>query len=149
MATTMNFTTTLTFESSALDVFEAIVDVRRWWTGEIEGESEMLGDEFTYRYPGHHVSKQRVIELVPGRSVVWRVVGSDLNGYENASEWTGTEIRFAIASNGERSSVVFTHQGLSPEVECHDNCSSAWGFYLHQSLKNWITTGIGPTDPPW
>jgi hypothetical protein len=33
--------------------------------------------------------------------------------------------------------------GLVPEFECFDNCSSAWGFYINNSLKSLITTGAG------
>ena len=43
----------------------------------------------------------------------------------------------------------FSHLGLVSEFECYDGCSSAWGFFVNGSLKHLITTGEGPTTPPW
>lgn|SRR6266851_3179232 len=62
-----NFTSTFTVDQSPEEVFAAIVDVPRWWTGDVEGSTDTLGDEFTYRYPGAHYSKQKIAELIPGQ----------------------------------------------------------------------------------
>ena len=67
-----NFTSTFMVQQTPAEVFEAINYVSGWWTGEIEGETNEVGDEFTYRYPGAHYSKQKVTELVPGKRVAWR-----------------------------------------------------------------------------
>jgi hypothetical protein len=144
-----NFTCTVTVEQSPSVVFDAVNNVHGWWTGEIEGDTIALGDEFTYRYPGHHYSKQRVTEIAPGEKVVWLVVDSRLEGFENPSEWTGTEVIFEISSNDDRTEVRFSHLGLVSESECFDSCSSAWGFFVNASLKRLITDGEGPTAPPW
>jgi uncharacterized protein YndB with AHSA1/START domain len=144
-----NFTTTITVDRSPIEVFNAITDVPRWWTGDIGGDTAKVGDEFSYRYPGYHYSNQRVTELVPEHRVVWLVIDSQLDGYENPNEWTGTEIIFELTETGDGTAVHFTHRGLLSDIECYDNCSSAWGFYIHGSLKNLITTGQGPTAPPW
>jgi hypothetical protein len=40
-----------------------------------------------------------------------------------------------------------THVGLSPALECYDNCSGGWGFYFNRSLRKLITTGVGEPDP--
>jgi hypothetical protein len=80
-----NFTTSFTVEQTPTEVYDAINDVRGWWTGVIEGESKHVGDEFSYRYARFHYSKQEIVELVPGTKVVWRVIESRLEGFENAS----------------------------------------------------------------
>jgi len=144
-----NFTSAFTVEQTPAQVYEAINDVRQWWTGEIDGDSRAVGDEFSYRYPGAHYSKQRITELVPGKKVVWRVVDSHLEGPEDPNEWTGTEIRFEIAPKEDGTELSFTHLGLVSGFECYDVCSSAWGFFVNASLKRLITTGEGPTPPPW
>jgi hypothetical protein len=144
-----NFTTCFTVEQSPAAVFDAINDVRGWWTGEIEGESKEVGDEFSYRYPGYHYSKQRIAVLVPDTKVVWHVIDSRLEGPKDPSEWTGTEITFEIGATEGGTEVRFSHLGLVPEVECFVSCSSGWSFFVHESLRRLITTGEGPTLPPW
>ena len=144
-----NFTSTFTVEQSPEEVFAAIVDVPRWWTGDVEGSTDTIGDEFTYRYPGFHYSKQKIAELIPGKKVVWHVVDAHLEGPEDPNEWTGTEISFEITRMEDGTEVRFSHLGLVPDFECFDACSSAWGFYVNGSLKRLITTGEGPAKPPW
>lgn len=144
-----NFTSTFTVAQSPEDVFSAITDVRRWWTGEIEGDTDKLGDEFTYRYRDLHYSKQKITELVPGRKVVWKVLDARLKGPQDPAEWTGTEIVFDITPKDAGTEVHFAHVGLVPDLECFGSCSSAWGFYVNGSLKRLITTGEGPAQPPW
>jgi uncharacterized protein YndB with AHSA1/START domain len=144
-----NFTSSFTVDQSPAEVFDAINNVRRWWTGDIVGEADALGDEFSYTYPGAHYSKQKVAELVPGEKVVWQVVDAHLDGPEDPAEWTGTEIRFEITPEGDGTVVRFRHEGLVPSFECFGSCSSAWGFFVNGSLRHLITTGEGPTPPPW
>jgi hypothetical protein len=138
-----NLTATFTVAQSPEEAFAAINNVRGWWSGEIEGSTDQLGDIFTYRYQDVHYSKQEITEFVPGKRVVWHVLDGYLNFTEDKTEWTGTDITFEISKNGDGAEVRFTHVGLVPESECFDSCSSAWGFYLNGSLKNLIATGQG------
>ena len=135
-----NFTTTFTVDQTPEEVFAAINNVRGWWTGEpgIEGSTGKLGDEFTYRYEPHHVSKQKITELIPGKKVVWLVLESQINFVEAKQEWKGTKIIFDIARKGNKTEVRFTHEGLVPEIECFNACSNAWGSYIKGSLRNLI-----------
>jgi uncharacterized protein YndB with AHSA1/START domain len=146
---TQNFSTTYTVAQSPEEVFDAIVDVPRWWTGEVEGSFGELGDEFSYRYADIHYSRQRIIELVPGKKVAWRIIDSHLKGPKDPSEWTGTEVSFEIERKDDKTEVRFTHLGLKKDFECYGSCSSAWGFYINGSLRRLITTGNGPSKPPW
>jgi len=136
-----DFTTSFSVDQTPEEAYAAINNVRRWWTGDIEGSTDELGDEFTYRYEDIHYSKQKVMQLIVGRKVAWLVLDSKLNFTKDKSEWTGTEITFDIARKGDKTEVSFTHRGLVPEFECFDDCSSAWGSYINSSLRNLITTG--------
>ncbi|HXC18325.1 MAG TPA: SRPBCC domain-containing protein [Acidimicrobiales bacterium] len=147
--TNTNFTSAFTVDQTPTEVFDAINNVRGWWTGEIEGRTNEVGDEFSYRYPGYHYSKQKITVLEPGEKVVWRVIDARLEGNADPSEWTGTEITFAITSTHEGTEVLFSHVGLVPEFECFESCSSGWGFFVNGSLRRLITTGEGPATPPW
>jgi len=138
-----DFIATFTVDQTPEDVFAAINNVRGWWSGEIEGSTDKLGDVWTYRYQDVHYSKQEITELVPGKRVVWHVMDGLLNFTEDKTEWTGTDITFDVTQKGDQTEVRFTHLGLVPEFECFDNCSNAWGFYIKSSLRDLIATGKG------
>ncbi len=137
-----NYTTTITVDQSPMDVFAAVNDVPAWWSGNpgVEGKTTEVGDEFTYRYEPHHVSKQKVIELIPGKKVVWRVVDSSINFVKDKTEWTGTTITFDIARKGSKTELRFTHAGLTPDIECFDGCSDAWSSYIKGALRELIAS---------
>ena len=133
-----NYSTTFTVDRAPEDVFDAINDVRGWWTGQIEGETDSLGAEFTYVHPKMHYSKQKITEFVPGQRVVWHVTEADLTFVQDKKEWEGTDIIFDITPKNGKTEVRFEHVGLSPDVECYDGCSDAWSYYVNDSLKKYI-----------
>jgi len=139
------FTTSFTVDQSPQDVFDAINNVRGWWSGEIEGSTDKLGAEFSYRYKGLHRSTQKITELVPGKKVAWHVLDARVNFVKDKTEWNGTDIVFEIARKGDKTEVRFTHVGLVPRFQCYGDCSGAWGFYINDSLRSLIATGKG--DP--
>jgi hypothetical protein len=94
-----------------------------------------------------HFSKQKVVELTPGKRVAWQVLDSTLSFVKDKDEWNGTTITFDIAPKGDKTEVKFTHVGLAPEDECYEACSSAWGSYIKGSLRNLISNGEGSPNP--
>jgi len=146
-AVSQDLTLTFTVDQTPGEVFAAINDVRGWWSGDIEGSTVNLGDEWTYRYKDVHFSKQRITELIPGKKVVWLVLDSYLSFVKDKTEWNGTEIVFEIARKHGKTEVRFTHAGLVPAFECFGGCSGAWGFYIENSLRSLIATGKGAPNP--
>jgi len=149
MKTTIpDFTTTILVDQTAEEAFNAINNVRGWWTGEpgVEGNTDKAGDEFTYRYKDLHYSKQKVTELIPGKKVVWLITDSKLNFIKDKTEWTGTKISFDIAKRGDKTEIRFTHIGLVPDIECYRDCSNAWSSYINSSLRNFITKASVQTN---
>ena len=144
-----DFITSFAVDQTPQEVFAAITNVRGWWTGDIEGGTDTLGDEFTYRYGDAHYSKQKITELIPEVKVAWRVLDGRIAFAGDTSEWIGTEITFDVAPQGKQTEIRFAHLGLVPKLECFDSCSSAWGFYINASLRRLITKGEGPATPPW
>ena len=138
-----DFTTTFFVNQTPMELFNAINNVRGWWQGEIEGSTDKLNDEFSYRMGDIHYSKQKVVELIPGKKVVWLVTDSKLNHFTDKSEWTGTKIIFDISEINNKTQLRFTHQGLIPEFECYNDCSNAWGQLIQKSLNSLVTTGKG------
>ncbi|HKA43754.1 MAG TPA: SRPBCC domain-containing protein [Burkholderiales bacterium] len=143
-----DFTSTFTVDQSPERVFDAISDVRRWWSGEVQGDTKKLGDEFTYRVAGAHYSKQKITKAVPGKKIVWHVLDARLDFAKDKSEWKGTDIVFEITQKGAQTEVRFTHKGLAPAFECYDTCSNAWGMLVNGNLRRLIATGK-PQPSPW
>jgi hypothetical protein len=142
MATT-DFTTTILVDQTPTEVFNAINNVRGWWQGEIKGNTDKLNEEFTYRMEEFHLSKQKIVELIPGKKIVWLVTESQLNFIKDKKEWTGTKIIFDISEINNKTQLRFTHQGLVSDIECYGACSKGWTHLIQQSLFSLITTGNG------
>ena len=138
-----SLTMTFAVDQTPEQAFAAINDVRGWWSGDIQGDTDRLGAEFTYRNKDVHRSTQRITEFTPSKRVVWQVLDSDLTFLKDRSEWNGTKIVFEIARKKDKTEVKFTHEGLIPDHECFGVCSNAWGFYITDSLRKLITIGTG------
>jgi hypothetical protein len=138
-----DFTTTIVVEQTPEQVFNAINNPRAWWSGEITGSTGKLNDEFTYSYKEFHLSKQRIVEMIPDQKVVWLVTESQINYAEDKREWADTKISFEISELDNKTQLRFTHLGLVPEIECFDSCSNAWSQLIQQSLFSLITAGKG------
>jgi len=141
--TTSDFNTTLLVDQTPNEAFNAINNVRGWWSEEIEGGTDKLNDEFNYHYEDVHCCKMKLIEVIPDKKVVWRVLENYFKFTEDETEWTGTKIIFDISEKDDKTQIRFTHEGLVPEYECFEVCKSAWTNYIQNSLQKLITTGTG------
>lgn len=138
-----DFSTSITVDQSPEEVFTAINNVAGWWHGEVKGNSENLNDEFTYQMKEFHFSKQRIIEMIPNKRVVWLVTESKLTFLKDPDEWTGTKLIFAISTENNKTLLHFTHEGLLQDMECYRSCSNGWTRLIRESLMSLITTGVG------
>ena len=138
-----SFTTTFTVDRSPREVFDAINDVRAWWSQEVQGPTDVAGESFEFEVKDLHRSTIEVTELVPGERVVWTVLENYMSFVDDQTEWPGTQIRFDLTERPGGTDVRFTHVGLLPDHECYDVCSTAWSFYLRESLPNLVTDGVG------
>src|SRR5256886_340457 len=66
---TESYTISYTVDQSPQEVFDAINNVRGWWSGEIDGGTDKLGAEFTYRYQDLHRTTQKITERSEERRV--------------------------------------------------------------------------------
>jgi hypothetical protein len=137
-----DYSLNITVNATPQEAFERINNVTKWWTENLEGDSQKLNDEFIVRFGDVHVSTQKLVEIIPGKKIVWLVTDSALNFTKDKSEWTGTTISFEISQKDKKTQVRFTHLGLA-KYECFDACSNAWSDYIQGSLLSLINTGTG------
>ncbi|HEX4372564.1 MAG TPA: SRPBCC domain-containing protein [Puia sp.] len=136
-----DFSTIILVDQTAKEVFDAVNNVSAWWQGEVEGSTNKLNDEFTYRMKDVHFSKQKLVEVIPDKKIVWLVTDSKLNFINDKTEWTGTKMVFDISEINNKTQLRFTHIGIVPGIECYGSCSNGWSKLIHQSLFSLITTG--------
>ena len=138
-----SFITTVTFEKSPQEIFEHLTrNVVKWWGGkDLKGNTVALNDEFTIHHPGTHFSRQKVVELIPDKKVVWLVTESEFSWLEgNKSEWTNTKMIFELSADGNKTILQFTHEGLVPGLECYERISEGWNIVIKSWLFKFVNT---------
>src|SRR3954469_17081894 len=94
---TPDFTTTITVDQTPAEVFNAINNVRGWWSEEIEGTTNKLNDEFNYHYEDVHRTQMKIIEFITDKKVVWQVMDNYFSFTKDKGEWNGNKIVFLIS----------------------------------------------------
>lgn len=138
-----NYTTTITVDKDISSAFNSIKNFRAWWSEEIEGNTDKVGETFFYHYKDVHLCKLKLIEMIADKKLVYQVIDNEFNFTKDKTEWINTKLIFDISSEGTKTKIVFTHEGLVPAYECYNVCNDAWTSYIQGSLKNYIETGTG------
>ncbi len=128
-------------ESSAAEVYTALTTIEGlagWWTADTQGEGGSLGGVLRFRFEAGGFD-MKVLELHPGERVRWEVV-------DGPEEWIGTHVDWGLGRAGDRTIVLFKHEGWREPVEFMHHCSTKWAVYL-MSLKSLIETGKGAPHP--
>lgn len=137
-----DFKASLTVSQTPQEVFNAVTNVRGWWSEKLEGESGKEGDEFVYRHGDMHYGRHRLTEVIPGKKMVWLTTDSSINFVDDKTEWNGTTVVFDIKEDNGHTILEFTHQGLVPELACFEACTGGWRYYV-ESLRALIVDGKG------
>ena len=140
-----DYTATFEVSYSPAEVYKCITEnVARWWGGkDLAGRTSQLKDEFSIHHPGAHYSKQIVAELIPDKKVVWLVQESVLHWLtRDPQEWIGTQMIFELTGTGDKTTLHFTHQGLTPDKESYIRCSQGWDMVINDWLFHLITDGV-------
>lgn len=138
-----SYSTAITLGATPEEVYAAVIDVRAWWSGAIDGDTTTVGGEFDYAYEDVHRCRIRVTRAVPGERVEWLVVENRFSFTEDPAEWVGTRMVFEIAPAPDGTALTFTHVGLVESHECYGVCVQGWGFYIGHSLRELIEAGAG------
>lgn len=145
-----NFQKTMILQATGSKVFHALTNfIPQWWTETFEGVANIQGETFTIRFGANIFKTMRVEELIPNKKVVWVVTGSliDLPELINKTEWIDTRIIWEITENDTDTTLLLTHLGLTPEIECYSICESGWNSFTN-SLKAFLETGKGNPFKP-
>ncbi|HEX5315172.1 MAG TPA: SRPBCC domain-containing protein [Candidatus Kapabacteria bacterium] len=144
-ATTMeqDITCSITAKVTPDDATDKIGRVSEWWIRQTEGNSKARNDVFTVRFPGESFVTFTITEMDPKKKIVWHAADCYLPWLNNKTEWTGTDVIFDITAEGENTRIDFRHRGLTPQVECYDQCVKGWNQYVPGSLLRFLTEGKG------
>ena len=116
-------------------IYEAISTqqgIEAWWCKQTIAKPEVgFVNVFVF---GSSKNEMRVTALDPNKKAEWHVTDSKLSFLADQDEWTGTKIIFEIEQVNDKTRVRFIHQGLTPQIECYQQCSNGWSGYL-QRLK--------------
>ncbi len=137
-----SFTAIIEVSKSPQEIFNCLTDVTNWWSKDFEGSSKKLNDEFTIHHPNQHYSKQKLVEVIINKKIVWLVTDSTLYWLQdNKHEWTNTKMIFELTTAGDKTILHFTHEGLTPEMECYAICEKGWSMIIKSWLFHFITRG--------
>ncbi len=147
-----NYTRTMVVPRTPLEVYDAIRHIAAWWTINTEGSADRVDDLFTIWFGDPvtgqlvHRTTQRITEAVPGKRLAWTVTECHMLWLKDKEEWKGTTMVFDIVPVAEGARIDFTHIGLTPQVECFEQCERGWAYFLIESLQELIVTGTGRPD---
>jgi hypothetical protein len=143
-----NFNSSIVAKISAEEAIKRISNVPGWWGVTFSGSSEKQNDKFVIKMGGDSFFDFTVAELVPGKKVVWLVTDCNMPWYTDKKEWTGTKLIFDLTGDGGITTLNFTHEGLTPDVECYKDCEPGWTHWIKTSLFSYFTTGKGVFREP-
>jgi len=137
-----NFTTTIVVDKGPEEAFRAINNVSGWWAKNFKGKAEKRGDKFTVDF-GQTFVDFEISELIPNKKIAWLVTDCNLHWISNKKEWNGTEVIFELVEKANSTQITFTHIGLTPGVECYEDCYAGWTGHITGSLVKLINEGKG------
>ncbi|HVV02932.1 MAG TPA: SRPBCC domain-containing protein [Puia sp.] len=143
-----DFNSSISMEISADEAIKKISHVPEWWGVTFTGSAEKQGDKFTVTMTGDSFFHFTVTELIPGRRMVWLVTDCHMPWYSDKQEWKNTRLIFDLQENNGVTDLTFTHEGLTPNVECYKDCETGWTHWIRTSLCSYLTTGKGVFRQP-
>ena len=145
---TNNFTSSIAAKISAGEAIKRISNVAAWWGITFSGSSEKQNDQFIVKMGGDSFFNFTVTELIPCKKIVWLVTDCNMPWYSDKKEWANTKLIFDLTENNGVTDLHFTHEGLTPDVECYTDCAPGWTHWIKTSLFSYFTSGKGVFREP-
>lgn len=120
------------------DALATRTGLRGWWTPRVRG-SEAVGGELRFEFEGMDEYIVMRVDAAKRPSFVrWTCIV-----HTSLDEWNGTTLTFdLVAETPTTCTLNFRHVGLTPRLECYDDCRSGWEYFL-DSLVAYVETGTG------
>ncbi|EQA37263.1 hypothetical protein LEP1GSC047_4162 [Leptospira inadai serovar Lyme str. 10] len=68
--------------------------------------------------------------------------------FSDKKEWANTKLIFDLNEKDGVTELNFTHDGLTPDLECYTDCEEGWTHWIRTSLFSYFTTGKGVFRAP-
>ena len=118
---------------AALTTLDGLAD---WWT-EVTGDGT-TGGELRFTFGNDVPLVVRVDTAEPVSLVRWTCLECGF-----LPDWEGTTITFGLSAGARGGcELAFRHHGLTPRLECFQDCRSGWDHFL-PSLRAFVETGSG------
>lgn len=143
-----DFTSSISANISATEAIKKISNVPGWWGVGFSGSAKNQNDTFIIKMGGDSFFDLTVSELIPGKRVVWLVTDCNMPWYADKKEWSNTKLVFNLNEDSGKTAINFTHEGLTPDVECYKDCAPGWTHWIATSLYSYLTTGEGVFRAP-
>jgi hypothetical protein len=133
-----NYSVEIELAKTADDVFDHLIDLPKWWPEKFDGESIKLNSEFVFRTGDSHYSKNKVIEFVPDKKLVWLATAGIRK--TDSYDWTGTKFIFELTPRGNNTLLKFTYDGVVLENES-DRLVQICDMTIKEMFYNFIVNG--------
>jgi len=135
-----NYTVEMEIEKSPNEVFNYLINLKKWWPEDFEGEDIKLNSEFVFTTGDSHYSKNKVVEFVPTTKLVW-LATKGIRKTDNF-EWTGTKMIFELTPKGNNTILKFTYDGVVLENES-ERLVQICDMTVKEMFYNFIINGKG------
>jgi uncharacterized protein YndB with AHSA1/START domain len=137
---TANYSVAIELSNPPNEVFNHLINLKKWWPEDFEGEDVRLNSEFVFTTGDSHYSKNKVIEFVPDKKLVW-LATEGVRKTDNY-DWSGTKMIFELTPNGNNTLLKFTYDGVVLENES-DRLIQVCDMTVKEMFYNFIVNGKG------
>jgi uncharacterized protein YndB with AHSA1/START domain len=88
----------------------------KWWAADVSESGGVTELGFFNR---NTIYRLQATQIEPPRKATWLVL--------SGQEWQGTELRFELTPNGNRTTLRFTHADWKAETDYFVSCTTTWG----------------------
>jgi Activator of Hsp90 ATPase homolog 1-like protein len=135
---TANYSVAIEVAKSPDDVFNHLINLKKWWPEDFDGDNIKLDSEFILTTGDSHYSKNKVIEFVPNKKITWLVL-EGIRKTDNYN-WTGTKMIFELTPQNNDTLIKFTYDGVVFEDE-YERLVKICDMTFKEMFYNFIMNG--------